>query len=311
VTSTQPAKPGTVVDASQSCPLCQSPNVEVLRARDVNRRVSALSFDYVRCRTCDSLSLGTVPDDLARYYPASYYDVPSTLAELDARTADERYKLRIIQRWVPAGRLVEVGPAYGLFARVAQQAGYEVDTIEMDERCCEFLRNVVGVGATRSDDVVDALERVAHADVIAMWHVLEHLPNPWESLAMAAARLRPGGIIVLATPNPHAMQFRLFGRFWTHLDAPRHLHLLSSTAVAEHGRSLGLEPVLITMTDAGTLGWNSFGWAVTLRNFFRVAPLRAVAHLAGRVINKLVAPFERRGQRGSAYTIVLRRPVDP
>ena len=64
------------------------------------------------------------------------------------------------------------------------------------------------------------------------------------------------------------------------------------------------------MTDAGSLGWNSFGWAVTLRNFFESRPLRAMAHLTVRVVNKLVAPVERRGQRGSAYTIVLRRPVD-
>ena len=302
--------PNSAVDALQACALCHGPSVGVLRARDVNRRVSHETFDYVRCGECGSLSLRNVPADLGRYYPASYYDVPSTLAELDGRTANERYKLQLIQRWVAAGRVVEVGPAFGMFARVAQQAGYEVDTIEMDERCCAFLRDVVGVGATQSDDVVQALERLAPADVIAMWHVLEHLPSPWDALAMAAARLRPGGVLVLATPNPQALQFRVFGRFWTHLDAPRHLHLLSSAAVAEHGRALGLEPVLITTTDAGSLGWNSFGWAVTLRNFFAATPLRAVAHLAGRILNKLVAPLERRGQRGSAYTIVLRRPVD-
>jgi SAM-dependent methyltransferase len=310
VTATHGLMPDPAVDALRGCPLCHGSSVEVLRAQDVNRAVSLETFDYVRCGECGCVSLRNVPADLGRYYPASYYDVPATLAELDGRTADERYKLRLIQGWVPGGRLVEVGPAYGMFARVAQQAGYEVDTIEMDARCCEFLRNVVGVGATRSNDVVHALERLAPADVIAMWHVIEHLPSPWETLAMAATRLRPGGILVMATPNPHAMQFRLFGRFWAHLDAPRHLHLLSSAAVAKHGRALGLDPVLITTTDAGSLGWNSFGWAVTLRNFFDATPLRAVAHLAGRVLNKLVAPLERRGERGSAYTIVLRRPTD-
>ena len=106
------------------------------------------------------------------------------------------------------------------------------------------------------------------------------------------------------------MQFRLFGRFWTHLDAPRHLHLLSSKLVVDEARALGMEPVVITMTDPGSIGWNSFGWAVSLRNFFVSRPLQAMAHLTGRILNKLIAPVERRGQRGSAYTIVLRRPVD-
>ena len=275
----------------------------------MNRAVSSETFCYVRCFACGSLALRNVPADLGRYYPTSYYEVPTTLGELDRRTAGERYKLDLIGRWASSGRLIEVGPAYGLFARVAQQAGYEVETIEMDERCCTFLRNVVGVGATKSDDVVKALEELAPADVIAMWHVLEHLPDPWAALASAAARLRPGGILVLATPNSAALQFRLFGKYWAHLDAPRHLHLLSSTAVERHGRALGLEPVLITTTDAGTLGWNSFGWAVTLRNFFRAPILRAIAHMGGRIVSKLAAPIERRGRLGSAYTIVFRRPV--
>ena len=292
------------------CPLCGSELVTLMGAQDRNRRISRETFEYVRCERCRCMSLRNVPLDLARYYPETYYDVPSTLADLDRRTTGERYKVRLIQQWVASGRLIEVGPAYGLFARVAQQAGFAVDTIEMDARCCAFLRDVVGVDATQSDDVAGALEKSAPADVIALWHVFEHLPNPRETLNAAAARLQPGGILILATPNPTALQFRLFGRFWTHLDAPRHLHLLSSTMVADLGRTLGLEPLLVTMTDAGSLGWNSFGWAVTLRNFFESRPLRAMAHLTGRVVNKLVAPVERRGQRGSAYTIVLRRPVD-
>ena len=280
----------------------------VLEARDVNRAVSSETFRYVRCAACGSLSLGNVPAELGHYYPTSYYDVPTTLVELDRRTAGEQYKLDLIARWVSSGRLIEMGPAYGLFARAAQLAGYEVETIEMDERCCTFLRNVVGVGATRSDDVVRALGSLAPADVIAMWHVLEHLPDPWATLASAAAHLRPGGILVLATPNPAALQFRLFGRYWTHLDAPRHLHLLSAAAVERRGRMLGLQPVLISTTDAGSLGWNSFGWAVTLRNFFRAPLLRAIAHFGGRIVSKLAAPIERRGRLGSAYTIVFRRP---
>lgn len=311
MTSVRSAAVALPVPSSQRCPLCHSASVKAMRAHDVNRRVSRETFHYVQCGDCGCVSLCNVPADLDRYYPASYYDVPSSLTDLDRRTAGERYKIQLVQRWVASGRLIEVGPAYGAFARAAQQAGFEVDTIEMDERCCSFLQNVVGVGAMRSHDVVRALGGIPPADVIAMWHVLEHLPQPWETLAVAARRLRPGGILVLATPNPEALQFRLFGRFWTHLDAPRHLHLLSSSTVAEQARALGLAPVLITTTDAGSLGWNSFGWAMSLRNFFGAAPLRAIAHLGGRIINKLVAPVERRGQRGSAYTIILRRPLDP
>lgn len=300
---------GVPVEAAPRCPLCGNGTVAVMHAHDRNQRLSAETFAYAQCPRCRSLSLLNVPSDLGRYYPRAYYDVPTTLAALDARTAGDRYKVALIRQWIPTGRLIEIGPAYGMFARVAQLAGFQVETIEMDERCCAFLRDVVGVAVTQSDDVARALGGLAAADVIAMWHVLEHLPDPWEVMAAAAARLRPGGILVIATPNPGAMQFQLFGSLWTHLDAPRHLHLLSADLVAERGRALGLDTVCITMTDPGGIGWNSFGWAATLRNFFRVPVLRRLAYLGGRVVSKVAAPIERSGARGSAYTIVLRRAV--
>ncbi len=291
------------------CSFCGSQSLVMLRAHDENRRLSEDTFAYRRCLDCASLSLIDVPSDLGRYYPDSYYDIPTTAAVLDARASGERYKIDLIRRWMPSGRLMEIGPAFGLFARAAQQAGFDVHAIERDERCCEYLRNVVGVRVTHSDDVVRALGDVEDVEVVALWHVLEHLSDPLAVLAAAADRLRPGGILVVATPNPESLQFRLFGSHWTHLDAPRHLHILSSTILAEQGRMLGLEPVYVTTTDAGGIGWNSFGWAMSARNFFRSEIARRTAFLAGRLVSKLAAPVERREARGSAYTIVLRRPA--
>jgi len=38
-------------------------------------------------------------------------------------------------------------------------------------------------------------------DVITLWHVIEHLPNPWEILDAVYASLKPGGVLALASPN--------------------------------------------------------------------------------------------------------------
>ena len=98
-----------------------------------------------------------VPADLKSYYTAEYYAVPDDRGALLAASGAERYKLDLIRPLVPAGRLVEVGPAIGGFTAVMQDAGYECSAVEMDADCCRFLRDVVQIPVRQTDDPAEAL----------------------------------------------------------------------------------------------------------------------------------------------------------
>ncbi|MGZ4168472.1 MAG: class I SAM-dependent methyltransferase [Solirubrobacteraceae bacterium] len=292
-----------------TCALCGAPATAAFVATDRNRRLSDERFTYYRCASCGTLSLVPVPADLGRYYTAEYYAIPDGRAALVAASGAERYKLDLIRPLVPTGRLVEVGPAVGGFAAVMQDAGYETSAIEMDAECCRFLQTVVGIPTHQTDDPATALAAEGQYDVVAMWHVIEHLPNPREVLSAAAAALRPGGVIALGAPNPESLQFRIFGRRWAHVDAPRHLFLMPLPELARVGRELGLEVALATTRDEGTLHWNAFGWRETLAGFVRGRWLRGGMRLIGSVVDRVIAPVERRRGRGSTYTLILRRPA--
>ena len=203
----------------------------------------------------------------------------------------------------PGGSL-EVGPAYGNFAGLAKEAGFDVVTVEMDSRCCRFLENTLGVRAINSLDVETAVAPLGSLDVAALWHVVEHLRSPWTALEAIARKIRPGGILVIATPNPLAWQFRVLGRRWPHVDAPRHLFLIPPAALSEFLRGVGFQVVSLTTTDPGSIGWNTFGWQVWLGNYFRSQPMKVGTHLAGRLLGKILSPVERREGTGSAYTLV-------
>lgn len=290
------------------CPVCGGPTAVAFTATDRNRRISGDRFTYRRCTRCHTLRLTPVPQDLERYYPSEYYSVPRDRATLIAASGPERYKLDIVREFVPAGRVVEVGPAIGGFAAVMQDAGYDTSAIEMDARCCAFLRSTVGLPVQETDDPVTALRADAPFDVVAMWHVIEHLPNPREVLQAAAQSLAPGGIIVLAAPNPESLQFRLLGPRWTHLDAPRHLLLIPPAVLAGVGQSFGLEVALLTTSDRGTIAWNGFGWRESFAGFARDRYLKLALRLLGYLVTPVFARIERQGNRGSTYTLVLRRP---
>ncbi len=293
----------------RSCAICGGPLAFAFSATDRNRRLSDERFEYGRCRRCRTLALAPVPEDLARYYPAEYYSLPSGREALIAAASGERYKVDLIRRFVPTGRLVEIGPAIGGFCALAQADGYETSAIEMDPECCRFLRTVVRIEVDETSEPIESLAGRGPFDVIAMWHVIEHLPNPREVLAAAAGSLAPGGIVVIGTPNPAAFQFRLFGLRWTHLDAPRHLFLIPAPTLVGVGRELGLETAMLTTRDAGTLGWNSFGWRESLAGFARGRYVRYGLRLVGSAVALLASPLDRYDQRAATYTLVLRRPA--
>jgi SAM-dependent methyltransferase len=62
-----------------------------------------------------------------------------------------------------------------------------------------------------------------HFDLVVLWHVLEHLPEPLVTLAEVRRVLRPAGVAVIGVPNAASLQARLFGRYWAAYDAPWHL----------------------------------------------------------------------------------------
>jgi SAM-dependent methyltransferase len=177
----------------------------------------------------------------------------------------------------------------------------------MDADCCRFLTESVGVGAVCSDDPGAVLPGMGPFDAIALWHVIEHVPDPVRLLQAAAGRLAPGGALVVAAPNPASLQLRLFGPRWTHLDAPRHLQLIPAAALERLGAEHGLHAVLVTDTDPGSLGWNAFGWRYSLRNLLRPGSAGERLAAPARALTRLAAGLERRGFRGSTYTMVLRR----
>jgi SAM-dependent methyltransferase len=286
------------------CPLCGGPSSIAFAATDRNRAITNERFSYHRCDLCEALFLAPVPADLARFYPSSYYGLPQADA-LDELARSERHKVDLLQRYITPGRLVEIGAGFGAFARAARNAGFDVTAIEMDQRSVDYLQTVVGVHAINSSHPEEALRTLPPSRAIVMWHSIEHLPQPWQVLERAAANLEPGGVLVVATPNPQALQFRLLGSRWAHVDAPRHLFLLPASALAARVRELGLRRVSITTSDPAGRHWNRFGWEYGLRRHPAARPSTRTTRMLSLLLTQTLRPIEARGLNGTAYTAVF------
>jgi SAM-dependent methyltransferase len=288
-----------------TCPQCGAEARPALKSRDINQGLGDTEFQYWRCSGCGTVFLKNVPADLERYYPAQYYSVAGSESELAQWSTRERYKIELVTRFKNKGLLIEVGPGSGGFCYLAEKAGFQVLAIEMDRRASEFLAKTLKIDVVNSTDEAVALRNAPAADVIAMWHVIEHLVDPWAMFEVAAAKLKPGGILVVSAPNPAALQLGVFGGRWVHLDAPRHLWLIPPEVLKKRGQKAGLALRLLTTRDAGSLFWNRFGWRHSLENGLGMS--RRLAQVGSYALTLAAAPFERREGHGSAYTLVMEK----
>jgi hypothetical protein len=69
----------------------------------------------------------------------------------------------------------------------------------------------------------------------------------------------------------------------------------------------GLKAEFVTTRDAGSLAWNVFGWQQFFSNFVTHPRIKAVARRIGSIVSRLLGPIERKGLRGSTYTIVFQK----
>ena len=296
----------TTAPGQAACRLCGGPSVREFVVGDRNRGLGPGRFEYRRCEDCAAIALSEVPADLGRYYAVDGYGQGSQdmTPELVRR---ETAKLELMGELAPPGPIVEIGPGPGLFTRVAKVAGFEVTALEMDPHYCSYLSEELGVRAIQTTDPEAVLPALPPSRAVVMWHVIEHLPRPWEVLERSVENLAPGGIVALSCPNPDSLQFRALGRYWTHVDAPRHLQLIPAAALERRMAALGMRLLRITTADPVGRALNRMGWeAVARRHPARRATTMNQLHFA-HALTLAFAPVERRGLAGAAYTAVFAR----
>jgi len=139
---------------------------------------------------------------------------------------------------LPPGRLLDVGCGSGGFLAAAAGQGWQAEGIDFDARAIAAANELDGVTA-RVGDLDDPALVDGTYDAITMSHVIEHLPDPAHAFARCAALLRPGGRLVMVTPNMQAQGRDLFGGDWRGLEIPRHLHLFTAASLKRLARDAG------------------------------------------------------------------------
>lgn len=313
-----------------ACPLCRAddwtPEIELdedFEYRGILDDALTLGrFRIVRCRRCSLVYLNPRPslEQVLRYYPDEYCcfeELPpkSRLIGLFYRVLVRLEARELLPGLPPDGVLLDFGCGTGhwlVALRPFAAPGQRLVGIDASERAIARLRGA-GVEAHVGDDSV--LERVLgpeSVDRIYLNHVIEHVPDPVETLRRLAGVLKPGGRIHGATPNIDAWDRRLFGRDWVGgWHVPRHFVHLERATLARLVSEAGFELVSVASSLEAASHWAmALQTRLARRSGWRPRPgqlrMRGYPLILGLAMG--VTALQLATSRTSVMTFVLSRP---
>ncbi len=232
---------------------------------------------------------------------------------------------------LPSGArtLLDIGCADGRFVYAAAHRGIDARGIDIAERLI-VLGNERNGGDRLSHLTLDAYLARPHptVDVVTLFEVIEHVEEPLEFLRSSLRALRPGGTVVISTPNRHGFPHPPKG----YDEPPHHLTRWSTMALLNVARRAGVVDARVTVCPphiaikAYLLAQLRFG--IVMRMLRRSAKLAAgdrAAELAALrrsrvrslilakdviagIAARLAAPFIGRWFPGPAMILVGRLP---
>lgn len=226
------------------CPICGSRSVELFRG-GTDRALSAVAVGssrtdttvgrILRCRECGFGFSAARPQDSE--LADLYYDLDTEVYESEAqgRLWTAKRHLKIVQRHVRHGRLLDVGCASGMFISAAADAGWEVVGVEPSKTLYSRSRALL---ADRGEVIHATLQQAnlgGHSfDAITLWDVLEHVTDPVTFMSQCRLLLKPGGYLFVNVPDLDSLQARLFGNRWP-LYLQEHLNYFNRSSLDRCG----------------------------------------------------------------------------
>lgn len=195
------------------CHICGSGRIVPFMAATDNGhlRRSDVTLPVYRCRDCDIVFLNPPPPaEIGREYFAEAYAghaAGNIYYDDGFKERTSQLRLDVLSRYGAPGRtLLDVGCGKGQFVSVARRNGWDAWGVEFDSGACEYARSHFGL-QTVLNGSVDHPGLPQPFDVVTLWDVIEHVPDPVEIFRQAVARLRKGGLIVVRTANIRSWAF--------------------------------------------------------------------------------------------------------
>lgn len=224
-----------------------------------------LTTDYYYLEECKMCGLARVAGDfsygfMSKFYSSDYY--PQGFFSGMALDFFSKIRLRKILRFKAGGNLLDVGCGDGRFLLTCKKAGFGASGIEGGEaaRRAAFKKGLF----IYPRDLLMQDFKSKKFDVITLWQVLEHIDSQNFYLKKIKKIIKKDGLLYIGLPNIDSLQYKIFRRFWFHLDLPRHLFAYNPKTLSAILEKNGFRVIKL---DYNYLEYNPFGF---FQSFFNV-----------------------------------------
>jgi len=202
-------------------------------------KFSKNGFQIVVCKNC-GLVKTIIPEnlDLGLIYDESYFQGCQSDGYADYIGSEKVIKKefnKILQKLLefvkpgPDNHLLEIGCAYGFFLDLAKEyficSGIEISIVAA-ENARKICNNVICGTPDK-----ETLKKIGKFNIVVMLDVIEHLPDPSETLKNIANYLPKGGIVLLTTGNIGSIYSWIAGEHWRLMTPPQHVTFFSRMSI--------------------------------------------------------------------------------
>lgn len=217
----------------RNCPCCGHDDFEVvfesnMKAEDFTETVGSVYMipgtkwgRHVRCRDCHLTYVN--PIEKASKIDEDYSNLNSNDSSIirSSRLRAAKSQVKLIDKYADGANLLDIGCGEGFFLFTASRAGFAARGVELSHSAAEYARREFNLDV-KAAHLAELRFPDDCFDVVTLWQVLEHVPYPLELLREVHRILRPGGLLVVATPNFGGVLSKVFGKRWWEI---RRIHI--------------------------------------------------------------------------------------
>ena len=225
------------------CPLCSKTEIKYFCQKK--------GFNIYKCQNCKLLFVYPVPKSIEVYNDDYFSGAEKGFGYVDY-DADkepmvptfEKYLDIIAKLGYKSGNLLDIGAATGFFMKIAEDKGFETVGIEISNFAAEKGREK-GLKVITGDLLSHRFPE-KNFDVITMFDVIEHVPDPKALIKEASRVLKNGGLLVINTPDAESLWAKVLGKRWQLIMPPEHVNYFSPKNLGDYLSKNGFSVKLST-----------------------------------------------------------------
>jgi 2-polyprenyl-3-methyl-5-hydroxy-6-metoxy-1,4-benzoquinol methylase len=204
---------------------------------EVKLKFVAKGFDFLQCKNCSFIQVDFDPSkaELGDIYSDDYF-THAKYKDISTLNRENKRRLSIAKRFIKdkSKKVLDAGCASGEFLAYAE-GSYDFWGIDISEFAVnEAKKRIPSMAHQLSFGLIEDQDYNENFfDGIIMWDVIEHIKDPLATCKSLLKFIKPGGYLMVSTPNIGAAFAKICGKYWPFITPPEHLSFFNKRSMIQ------------------------------------------------------------------------------